>query len=474
MIASPQTDTKFKQMKNILKSLFILVLAILLNACHKEEDLILSMPVVQAGSLISSENLVGNVKGTMQAGKTYYFDKDITVNDGDTLLMQSGVTLIAVGDGTKDKAPQLTVHGTFISLGTKEKPNYITIQNAATYHTEASAAKYDNVFKGSWGGILASPAPVSAAKPNPKGGDVIIKWTHIEFAGAASYGNDASIYKDGDARYAIYFANIEKDFILEDSWIFGSADDGIRTVGGKIAIMRNTFELCGKAGGECFNMKSGTVGDLAYNMLIGSATNALKASNSGATTIQCNVNMYNNTMTNCGFRQTKTGRGGSINYEQGARGLIYNNLISNCRFGLRITTDADQVNIKYNNQYYYGSTSGILAQFLASDGVAKNQSADVKSATAKDKNPLFFNYNADQYDYTANPGPITASLMPAYITTVGTANFSLQANSPGHNKAKTDFTPMAVVKTTGNFGAIITPPGNDIGAFQTDGSGNQH
>lgn len=462
-------------MKNILNTIFTLAILLLLASCHKEELLTLSVPVIQSGSLITSENLAGgSIKGTMQSGKTYYFDKDITVNDGDTLLMQSGVTLIAVGDGTKDKAPQLSVHGTFISLGTQEKPNYITIANAATYHTEALASKYDNIFKGSWGGIVATPAPVTAAKPNPKGGDIIIKWTHIEFAGAASYGNDAAIYKDGDARYAIYFANIEKDFILEDSWVFGSADDGIRTVGGKISIMRNTFELCGKAGGECFNMKSGTVGDLAYNMLIGSATNALKASNSGGTTVQCNVNMYNNTMLNCGFRQTKTGRGGSINYEQGARGLIYNNLIANCRFGLRMTTDADLTNITYNNQYYFGSTAAILTQFLASDGVAKVQIADIKSATPKDKNPLFFSYNTDQFDYAANSGPITASLMPAYITTIGTSNFGIQSVSPAHNKAKTDFSPLAVVKTTGSFGAKITAPGSDIGAYQADGSGNQH
>lgn len=462
-------------MKNLFKTFLLVGLVISLAACHKDEVLKLSVPVIQSGALITSENLPGgSIKGTMQSGKTYYFDKDIIVNDGDTLLMQSGVTLIALGDGSKGKAPQITVNGTFISLGTKEKPNYITVQNAATYRTEASTGKYDNIFKGSWGGILAVPAPITAEKPNPKGGDLIIKWTHIEFAGAASYGNDQSIYKDGDARYAIYFGNITKDFILEDSWVFGTADDGIRTVGGKIAIMRNTFELCGKAGGECFNMKSGTVGDLGYNMLIGSATNALKASNSGGTTVQCNVNMYNNTMVNCGFRQTKTGRGGSINYEQGARGLIYNNLIANCRFGLRITTDADRTNIKYNNQFYYGSTKGILAQFLATDGAATAQSADIKSASAKDKNPLFFSYNLEQFDYAANPGPISASAQPAYLLTIGASNFSLQTGSPIKGKGKTDFAPLAVVKTTGNFGAIITQPGADLGAFQADGSGNQH
>ncbi len=75
-------------MKNILKSVSIFGLVILLASCHKDEILTLSVPVIQSGSLITSENLPGgSIKGTMQAGKTYYFDKDITVTDGDTLLM---------------------------------------------------------------------------------------------------------------------------------------------------------------------------------------------------------------------------------------------------------------------------------------------------------------------------------------------------------------------------------------------------
>gem|GEM_PF-6910209 len=48
-----------------------------------------------------------------------------------------------------------------------------------------------------------------------------------------------------------------------------------------------------------------------------------------------------------------------------------------------------------------------------------------------------------------------------------------KASSPGHNKSKTDFSPMVAVKTTGSFGEKITAPGSDIGAYQTDGSGNQ-
>ena len=95
-------------------------LMLLLNACHKAELVDISVPVVQAGNTIKSDTLKGSVKGTMLSGKTYYFNSDITINDGDTLLMQSGVKLIALGDGkTAATAPEIFNHGTFISLGDK-------------------------------------------------------------------------------------------------------------------------------------------------------------------------------------------------------------------------------------------------------------------------------------------------------------------------------------------------------------------
>lgn len=457
-----------KTLKNIYLACFS-VLA--LSACHKAELANISPAVVQVSNAITSDTLKGTIKGTMLAGKTYYFSSDITVNDGDTLQMQAGVRLIALGDGkTYQTAPEIIMHGTFISLGTKENPNYITVKNADALHTEAAAQTYGNVFQGWWGGIVCSPSSTKTF-----GGDVIIKWTHLEFAGGPSGpNNDNAIYAEGDPRYVIYFGNITKNFILEDSWMFGSKDDGIRVSGGKISVMRNTFELCGQGGGEFFNMKSGTVGDLAYNFMIGAATNALKASDAGSSGIQTNVTMYNNTMVNCGFRQTKSGRGGSINFEKAASGRVYNNLIANCRFGLRVTSDADQQNMKYDNQYYYGSTAGIVGQFLASDGIAAFKPGDTHSATAKDNDPLFYGYDLTKYDYTANPGPLTVSAQTPYVVTVGSSNFRLQASSKALTKGKVDFVPMGSVTATGDYGTTITPPGKDIGAYQNDGTGNQH
>jgi len=124
----------------------LLVLA--LSACHKAELVNISVPLVQAGNVIKSDTLKGSVKGTMLSGKTYYFSTDITINDGDTLLMQSGVKLIALGTGkTAATAPEIFNHGTFISLGTQAQPNYMTVSNAADLHTQAAAQNYTNVFQ---------------------------------------------------------------------------------------------------------------------------------------------------------------------------------------------------------------------------------------------------------------------------------------------------------------------------------------
>lgn len=464
-------------MKHIFNRLLIIAgFGLFVTACHKEEIVKISAPLVESPNAITTDTLKGTIKGTLLSGKTYYFKSDITVNDGDTLMLQSGVHLIAIGDGlTAATSPEIFMHGTFISLGTKDSPNYITVQNAADLHTQAAAQDYTKALLGWWGGITCTPAAATTSNPSPKGGDAIIKWTHIEFGGGpAGAADDQSFYTSGAPRYNMYFANITKNLIIEDSWFFGAKDDNIRTAGGKISIMRNTFELCGGVGGEFFNMKSGTVGDLAYNMCIGAATNSLKASNSGSSGTQTNVTMYNNTMVNGGFRQTKTGRGGSINYEQAAKGLIYNNLIVNCRFGVRITADADVANITYNNQAYYGYSAALVGQFYSTDGVGVKQTGDVLSTTAQANNPMFYSYDVNQFNFTANPGPISARLQPYNVIAISNGNFKLLAASPAFGKGKTDVTPIRAVTTTGTYGTTITLPGKDIGAYQNDGTGNQH
>jgi hypothetical protein len=439
-------------------ALFI-ILASAFAACHKPEIVNVSKAQISAGQTITSDSLSGSVKGTLASGRTYYFSADITINEGDTLLMQAGSKLIALGDGLSPAtSPQITCNGSFISLGTADQQNYITVKD--------ELRTTDNSGKGFWGGIQCGE----------NSGDVIIKWTHLEFAGgAAGSSPDPDVFAAGDPRNALSFTNINANFILEDSWIYGTTDDGMRILHGHVSIMRNTFESCGLAGGESLNLKNGCVGDVAYNVSIGSATNGFKISNSGGGAVETNVNLFNNTVLNGGFRQLKAGRGGSIDFEKGAKGRIYNNIIVNCRFGLRITPDADTLNTTYGNQFYYANDSRLIGQFNSTDGVAKTQTGDIASTAPKANNPFFAQYDVDQFDYTSLKPPMDISQMPLGIRTAQSADFSLLPGSPALKKANADlFQAMRSVPQGGLYGASTQDPGIDMGAYQSDRSGNQH
>src|SRR6185369_5602697 len=97
-------------MNNILKQVFVsTVVATIVCACHKEESVTVSEAVINAGQAITGDTLSGSIKGTLVSGKTYYFRNDLTINAGDTVLMQAGSKLIAMGDGKSTAtSPQIT------------------------------------------------------------------------------------------------------------------------------------------------------------------------------------------------------------------------------------------------------------------------------------------------------------------------------------------------------------------------------
>lgn len=141
---------------------------------------------------------------------------------------------------------------------------------------------------------------------------------------------------------------------------------------------------------------------------------------------------------------------------------------------MRITTDADVVNVLHDNQYFYASTAAIAAQFYTTVDAGKPAPSDILSTTPKANNPQFIGYDVDKFDYTANPGPLAANQQPYYLVAQSNSDFRLMATSPAAGKGKTDFSPLRTVTVTGDYGTTITPPGRDIGAYQLDGSGNQH
>jgi hypothetical protein len=207
--------------------------------------------------------------------------------------------------------------------------------------------------------------------------------------------------------------------------------------------------------------------------VIGASTNAFKISNSGGGTIENNTYLYNNTMLNSGFRQQKSGRGGSIDYEKGASGKIYNNIIVNCRFGVRFVS-ADDKNIQYDNQLFYGNAQVLVDQFYSTDGTAKTQLNDIISGTPGANNPKFNTYNVDQFDFSKVSPPLDNSQMPLSILTATGYDFGLLTTSPGYHKGNTSFKAHRTVPQGGDFGATTLDPNVDMGAYPSDGTGNQH
>jgi len=470
-------------MKKVFYILFTLLFTgVLFNSCKKTNDLKnlykavvpISSPISDAGCLVPAAGASSvSIKGTMLAGKTYSICGNVLINKGDTLIIQPGVTINFNGDYG------IGVHGTLISLGTKSQPVYFTSPGVVKTDQINANPATDPAFSGRWTGIIG------ATDCNK----IILKWTHIEFAGGKPSGDIAVIFP---SPYPLFFQNPYGMLVMEDSWIYGSTDDAIRTFGGKMEFFRNTFEKCGYTSGEALNAKAGTIGDFAYNVCIGIATNGPKLSNISALSgvPESNMRMYNNTIINCGYRRSAAGRGGSIDFEQGAAGMAYNNIILNCKYGLRIVQNpiADTANLRYGYTFNYADSTSVANQFYpslaVSTAISQAQPTDMpvpstflpagwKPGDVYAANPAVIGTNNPQF--INGPVPLPAGVKLSQIVTVGTYNFNLKLTSPYVGKGFTGFTPRGDVPIDPIYGVTeLTPPGRDIGAYQTNGTGNQH
>jgi len=449
----------------------VAMMAITFAACRKNDDTFnINIPNVVIGSSVSdSVPLCGSIKGTMLTGKTYVIGCDVTVNKGDTLLLQPGVTVKV------SPKVAIIVKGTFISLGTQAQPNWISTFTTKTDNPNTNPAT-DSAYLGRWYGINCDTTSSL----------FVMKWTHVEFAGATWSSVPLFGLATNTPSWAVFFQNIKGNCIIEDSWFYGTTDVAVQVSYGKISIMRNTFEKNGQFGGESINPKSGSVGDIAYNLFIGAATNGGKISNSGASPVQTNINFYNNTLVNCGYRQsTWAAHGAGINYEKQAKGKIYNNLLVNCRLGLRIVNTADTLNTTYGYTYHYADSLVLANQFYPVGDVTHPLNTDIPDITVLiptlnttyklgaaynapasiigANNPLFLNFPLPQSNYK----------QIAYATGF---DFHLVSASPAIGKGTTTaFKPLALVPVDPTYGATeITQPGADIGCYQLNSTGNHH
>ena len=475
--------TNINKMKNMKRSNKIMILILLVGSifsgCTKwaedKSNIYKYIAPPAPNGISDSTPLCGSVKGTMLAGKTYVLGCDINVPAGDTLIIQQGVTIYATNSAG------IVVHGSLISLGTQAQPNVFTVQGVTKNNTPGLPLSQDSAHIGLWRGIMCDTScPM-----------LIIKWTHIDFAGAA-YGNvdGPAVQQSAGTSYNILFQNPNGIFVLEDSWLYGGTDDCIRISSGKIHMFRNTVEKGGGSGGDEFNCKGGTIGTMGYNFFIGTAYNGQKASNKGQGlgAPQTNIVMYNSTFVNGGVQIVAGARAGGIDFEQQARGAFFNNVFVNCRVGYRVVNNplADTANMTYGNNYQWADSAVIADQFFTFGTVCtKPEPTDLPYPWSY--LPANFNYeNPQPYDGTAavqklNPlfvnYPLPMSQYPLFaITAVGPYNFHLQPTSPLIGKGTTTaVTPYTVVPVDPVYGATeVTPPGTDLGCYQSNGTGNQH
>jgi hypothetical protein len=151
-------------MKNF-KIAFYLLALVALASCSKKEKVVVSVPLYSVGKPVSSATpLSGSIKGTMIANTTYTISGDVTINTGDTLLIQQGVT-VKILNGSN-----FIVKGILLSVGTKSSPIEIEDPSKAKT-TGASSAATDPAYVGGWGGIYCDvTCPL-----------LVLKWTHLDF-----------------------------------------------------------------------------------------------------------------------------------------------------------------------------------------------------------------------------------------------------------------------------------------------------
>jgi hypothetical protein len=391
------------------------IICTILFSCSKNDTTTTSAPPVPVSNPIAPGDISGFVKGTLTAGHTYTITGDLTVQPGDTLASQEGVTVIVKNDA------QINVAGVLSIIGTKDKP--------VSFNSDSNTP-------GSWGGFQCDSAQA-----------VTIKWAHIDNTG----GPDPA----GDPRKSVYVkAPINVD--IEDSWFTNGQDDLLRMqAGAKVTILRNTILSSGSTDGEAINLKTGVTGDVAYNVIFSQAGTGIKLETNDLQPFpQTNVNVYNNTLVSNGWRRGAAEPGRGVSVGLNAKANIYNNIMVNNYQGLEIFTDADTVNTRYGNNLFYASVDSytdttadphinisLRSNFYPGDGVGRPQATDLISTATTNLNPMFQSFDGT----VAGPNGAPSS-----------NNYHLQAGSPALGKGNATYSA-------------------DIGAYTSDQTkSNQH
>lgn len=381
---------------------------------------------VSITSIPAVDVAAGEVEGEWGPNKTYIVKGNIVVPAGKSLTIREGVKVIVEGDGTQGGSYEIAVAGNFYSYGTEAAPVLFTVPE--------NFKKEENIFMGVWNGILAMETCT----------EMVLLHTRLEYVGGPASEESHIVTSgevdEGDPTGGLYFNNPEGKFVMMHSTIAYSKDDGMRINQGQVLIAYNTYILNGETGGEALNIKSGTVGDVAYNIFYAPAANGLKCSNSDKRNPQTDVNIYNNTALDGGWRVVKAGRGASVSLEKGARSKMYNNMAVNARYGMRFPVgdsgpDLDNTSLGYT--FYYGDNAEIVEGFYPESGAVEpgdyETDHDVAGA-AGENNPQFVSWDVTNFDQEQSGKPELAQYP-------GEMDLRLKAGSPALTGGKTDFSP---------------------------------
>jgi hypothetical protein len=360
------------------------------------------------------DTLSGVVKGTTRPNHTYIVKDSIIVNVGDTLRISPGNTFIMASP-----TGWIQVLGSFFCEGTPANPNVITVPPAR------------RTVPGQWGGIEGDSCKIFS-----------IKWTSIFWAGGNDYAGHArrtiDVYSDYQNTTSTVFT---------DNTVVATVDDCIGLHGGKASVLRNTIKWCGAPDGDNINVKDGTIGEIAYNVIWSSGGNGVKLNSNPNLLRLTNMTIHNNTIVAGGWRRVGE-LGYAILVDKSSRAQIYNNIMGDMYQELEITKTADTVRVVYDNNLFFYSVDSLkgLARYYPSDGVGRLAPHDIIDVKA---GMLFANYQP----YFTNE----------WFALDGANDYHLLPGSPATGKGWTP--PASWVNPY--FGSANLPGDPNIGALGT-------
>lgn len=306
-------------MKKTVLALFMSGALLALTSCSDSEE---STVNGGGGSITDTEGTEMIASGVWKTGQVINLNKHLVIPEGKSLTIEPGVTVIvsAEGVGVNHTPIEITVDGNLYCMGTEQSPVIFTV--------EESKRIPGNIFKGLWGGIVATKSCT----------ELVFDHTVIEYTGGqvieGSPAATAGIYTAGDDAYPqITTVNTSGRYVITNSTIRNGWSDGIYLMGGSAIISGNVFAANGFSGAEAVNIKAGVTVDIAGNVMFSPNTNALKLSSSGQSEnrSQAKANAYNNTIVNAGWRRDGE-KGGCVYVEKNCLANVVNNLMVNCKF----------------------------------------------------------------------------------------------------------------------------------------------